>query len=71
MTALFMDSIGGSGATDLARAVEKACLEKTDFKFLYELPVNTSLLVHFSFESLCAVVHRREDPHHCHEDLRC
>ncbi|CAF0902989.1 unnamed protein product [Adineta steineri] len=28
---------GGSGATDLARAVEKACLQKPDFKFLYDL----------------------------------
>lgn len=31
--------IGGSGAIDLAHAVEKACLEKTDFKFLYDLQV--------------------------------
>ncbi|CAF1120693.1 unnamed protein product [Adineta ricciae] len=28
---------GGSGATDLARAVEQACLQKPDFKFLYDL----------------------------------
>jgi formyltetrahydrofolate synthetase len=33
-------SIGGSGAIELARAVEKACLQKPDFKFLYDLRVN-------------------------------
>lgn len=45
--------VGGSGATDLARSVEKACLEKTDFKFLYELPVNLSLLSFTSLSNLC------------------
>lgn len=33
---------GGAGAADLARAVEKACLEQTNFKFLYDLPVTIS-----------------------------
>jgi formyltetrahydrofolate synthetase len=33
---------GGKGAADLAHAVEKACLQKADFKFLYDLHVNTS-----------------------------
>jgi formyltetrahydrofolate synthetase len=35
-------SIGGSGAIDLAHAVEKACLQKPDFKFLYDLRVTIS-----------------------------
>ena len=34
---------GGSGAADLARAVEKACLQKPDFKFLYDLTVSTTI----------------------------
>jgi formyltetrahydrofolate synthetase len=33
---------GGSGAVDLAHAVEKACLQKVDFKFLYDLRVDNS-----------------------------
>ncbi len=40
---IYFIQIGGSGATDLARAVEKACLQKPDFKFLYDLRVNIFL----------------------------
>jgi formyltetrahydrofolate synthetase len=41
---------GGSGAIDLAYAVEKACLQKPDFKFLYDLQVNQYL--HSSFNEI-------------------
>ena len=36
---------GGSGAVDLGRAVEKACLQKLDFKFLYDLRVDILLFL--------------------------
>jgi methylenetetrahydrofolate dehydrogenase (NADP+)/methenyltetrahydrofolate cyclohydrolase/formyltetrahydrofolate synthetase len=32
---------GGAGAVDLAKAVEKACVQPTNFKFLYDLHVCT------------------------------
>jgi len=38
---------GGAGATDLARAIEKACQQKPDFKFLYDLQVKTNHFVFF------------------------
>ena len=31
---------GGAGAVDLAKAVERACYQPSDFKFLYELDVS-------------------------------
>lgn len=33
-------ALGGSGAVDLAKAVERACYQPSDFKFLYELDVS-------------------------------
>ena len=36
---------GGAGAVDLAHAVERACSQPANFKFLYDLPVSLSIFM--------------------------
>ena len=38
---------GGKGATELAKAVDKACQQKSNFKFLYDVSVSIFCFMSF------------------------